>query len=630
MGPAARAGRRRGAAQLAVGVRDELPAGPRHLSDEPVRPARRGLPARPHRSGRLCGDRTEDGIRRRGDGLPATDAARRAPVGGRGARCLVRAVRLVGPGGHVQPDVAGRSRRPAAAVPGRGVGADGAAPGGGAAGRGGAVDRELLYGLYGDARGGTGAGGAAGDRVARPRGGGPGAAAGRRDSGARDRARRARAASRLPRHETRLPRLDPAVRPRRLARCPGPAASGHVRILHPRALPGHRNPAAGLRARLPEVRAAPRAVGLGGAGGGRGPVLAVGADPSALARVRDPQRKSVPADVRPGRNPRDRRLDLRVVPLAGVARPARRGRGPGGGRRRGGLQRSRHPMDVSAVRRRSAGGGGRARAGTAGSRAERAGARTRVVRRSRRASAGRGTGRTGRRHDRVRRPATPRAARRLRALGRTAERPGRGGGPGRRLAALPHRSGPRADHRQRSAGGRRPGRRVLQQPHPGCPDPHRAVPRRWLDLTRARRPEPRQSGHRRHLLGRGAPAYAPRSAPAVERAGRPAPDGDPGAGAAAGDRTRTGVRGAAGVRALAVPESGEAARRLRLRGAADDVAERGGGPGPGDGGAEDGGPEGRSTGPGSTGPGSFGPGSFVLPGGGRGHLHPDRRLPGRS
>lgn len=45
----------------------------------------------------------------------------------------------------------------------------------------------------------------------------------------------------------------------------------------------------------------------------------------------------------------------------------------------------------------------------------------------------------------------------------------------RRLAALPHRPGPGAVHRQRPAAGGRAGRRLLQQSHTGCADPH--VPR---------------------------------------------------------------------------------------------------------------------------------------------------------
>ncbi len=111
VGPPARAGAGRAAAQLAVRLRHELPARFRHLPLEPVRGARRPVPARGHRPRRVRGHRAEDGRRRGGDGLAAAYAAPRALVGGGAAGGLVRAVRLVGDRGLVQPDVAGRADR---------------------------------------------------------------------------------------------------------------------------------------------------------------------------------------------------------------------------------------------------------------------------------------------------------------------------------------------------------------------------------------------------------------------------------------------------------------------------------------------------------------------------------------
>lgn len=113
------------------------------------------------------------------------------------------------------------------------------------------------------------------------------------------------------------------------------------------------------------------------------------------------------------------------------------------------------------------------------------------------------------------------------ALGRMAAGPGRGGRAGRRLAPLPHRPGPRADRRQRPAGGRRAGRPVLQQPHLGRAQQYAHRSRRRLDLRRPQPPEPGQRGHGRPLLG-GRPGALPAGpAPELVPAGRHRGDRDP-------------------------------------------------------------------------------------------------------
>lgn len=111
VGPAARARRGRTAAELAVRIRDQLPARLRDLPDQPLRSAGGPLPPPGHRPRGVRGRRAQDDGRGGRDGLAAAHPAARPVVGGGAARGLVRAVRLVGDRGLVQPDVAGRADR---------------------------------------------------------------------------------------------------------------------------------------------------------------------------------------------------------------------------------------------------------------------------------------------------------------------------------------------------------------------------------------------------------------------------------------------------------------------------------------------------------------------------------------
>ena len=164
-------------------------------------------------------------------------------------------------------------------------------------------------------------------------------------------------------------------------------------------------------------------------------------------------------------------------------------------------------------------------------------------------------GRPGRGDHRVRRPAAARQAGRLPGLGRAAH--------SERAAAvakadgwpaLPHRSGPRPDHRQRSDAGGRPGRPVLQQPHPGCVTRTlAALGAGWT--SNGRSVQCLDNPVTDAIFSVGARV---RTGPGA------APGGDPGRpDAAAGDRTAAGGRAA--LRLEPVPQPGEAARLAGLR-----------------------------------------------------------------